>query len=1035
LISKQLIDEFIKALDEEIKALKEGKGGTIVKIFDGHFIRKESKFFIYSFKLENFITTIDDTPVEVKVDSSRYEGEIIQTRELEVIIGIKHDFGKLIPEAKLIIKLYFLYELLKKKFEAIRNGQLHVDFTLANLVFEGKTSNVPSSTTIPPLESHVNMPNQSQLEAIKKSQSLPLSFIWGPPGTGKTKTLARIVECFLKQGMRILVVAHSNAAVDEATEDIAEILKNTEYYTQGQIIRLGNYQKHTLETKYNFVIFEEIVEKLAETLKRKKEVLEECKNRVEQKLKPLTSVWEDIQKREALLGEVKQLINIQNSIEKEITGIRTQIAQWENDLDKLRIKLHKAKSSGILKRFFLGLNPEKIQQEINQLTVLLNDTQNKLHERKLKLQEIKYQRSVKEKDIDSLQQRTNSLLKNLGLSKERIEIEIQKLIAEKKRISDQIKEIQNELNKLPKHVLSKAKVICTTLTKTFSAQEFPDTPFDVLVVDEASMAPMPYLYWALGRCRKSAVIVGDFLQLPPICVSESNIAKKWLGRNIYQHLHIDTPSKAKRDKRVCLLDTQYRMNPAISSISNEMFYEGLLKDDTITHTLNMCDGLSEFPLTIIDTTSASPWCSRLRSGSRFNIYHALLAVTAAKKILENKHYEVGIITPYTAQTKLIRKIAEDMKIDRIHVATVHRFQGGETDIVIFDTVESPGVKIAPMLGEVDKKSDTACLLNVAITRAKYKIFLIANLQYLLESKNGLHKNALLREIIRRFKNNGKVIDCKKIVNSYFIRDFEHWITRLLNSFRSDVIEPPNGSLFTEKNFYPVFFEDLRNAKKEIIIFSPFVSVRRSVQFAELFRILIQKGIKIKLFTRPIKEQKSNFALDAAKVIEQMRKIGVEVIERKRMHQKIAIIDKKIAWEGSLNILSHRDSHEQMRRLPYIKAVNELIRLCEIDELSTESIHNKIELVKTFEQCPKCGEYMIIKIGKYGPFLVCPNPHCSKRRSIKKWDRIKTHILCPKCGHPMVFIWGSKGSFLGCSGYPKCKVMLPYAGSKIDKIKK
>ena len=304
------------------------------------------------------------------------------------------------------------------------------------------------------------------------------------------------------------------------------------------------------------------------------------------------------------------------------------------------------------------------------------------------------------------------------------------------------------------------------------------------------------------------------------------------------------------------------------------------------------------------------------------------------------------------------------------------------------------------------------------------------MQYLLESKNGLHKNALLREIIRRFKNNGKVIDCKKIVNSYFIRDFEHWITRLLNSFRSDVIEPPNGSLFTEKNFYPVFFEDLRNAKKEIIIFSPFVSVRRSVQFAELFRILIQKGIKIKLFTRPIKEQKSNFALDAAKVIEQMRKIGVEVIERKRMHQKIAIIDKKIAWEGSLNILSHRDSHEQMRRLPYIKAVNELIRLCEIDELSTESIHNKIELVKTFEQCPKCGEYMIIKIGKYGPFLVCPNPHCSKRRSIKKWDRIKTHILCPKCGHPMVFIWGSKGSFLGCSGYPKCKVMLPYAGSKI-----
>jgi len=84
------------------------------------------------------------------------------------------------------------------------------------------------------------------------------------------------------------------------------------------------------------------------------------------------------------------------------------------------------------------------------------------------------------------------------------------------------------------------------------------------------------------------------------------MAQRWLGRSIYQHLQVDTVSKAKEDRRVCLLDTQYRMNPAISNIANQMFYDGLLTDGIETPRHVICEGLSESPLTTIDTSSASP---------------------------------------------------------------------------------------------------------------------------------------------------------------------------------------------------------------------------------------------------------------------------------------------------------------------------------------------------------------------------------------------------------------------------------------------
>lgn len=1022
-----LIAEFIQALDEEIAAIKAGKGGSMARVFDGRFIRQNAGIYVYSFTLENFIATIDDAPVEVQVGDSRYQGQIIQTQGLEVIVGVEHDFGPVIPEARLITNLYFLHEALKKKFEAARDGAASVDFGLAENVFCGKVSTSTKPVALPPLEPQPKKsPNDSQIAAIQASQAREMTLVWGPPGTGKTETLARIVECFIKRGMRVLVAAHANAAVDEATEDIAAILKATDYYNQGKIIRLGNAQKQTLRDEYDLVLLDGIAERLGATLKQGQEELEGRRFEIEEKLTRLGAALETIRERESLSQQVRQLTNALVLGKQRVSEVARRLTDHENGVGTVRAKLRRAESSGAVKRFLLGLDPAKLRRELDQATFQLDSSRRQLHECESRQQDIERQISETNARLRSIEERLSALLGQSELSETGLRTEAQELTAEKDKIAGRIAEIQKELEEIQKRVLSEAMVVCTTLTKTFTAKELPDTPFDVLVVDEASMAPMPHLYWALGRCRTAAVIVGDFLQLPPICVADEDMAEKWLGRSIYDHLGVPTDAReATRDSRICLLKQQYRMHPDISRVSNNLFYGGLLCDDPIVRSRIVSDSLSESALTAIDTSEASPWCSRLSTGGRFNIYSGLLAATTTKRVIEggtNGNPSIGIITPYAAQARLIRKIIEDMdlktKISPDSVSTVHKFQGGERDVIIFDTVEGPGEKIAPMLGETMEDSDAPLLLNVAMTRARCKVFLIGNLKYL---KRELRPDTALYKIIHVFERDGHRINCLEMVDSFFTRDFEKWVDKFIDAAQSQAVEPPEGSLFTERNFYPVFFEDLRTAKEEIIILSPFVSSKRSGPFIELFRVLLQQGVKIRVYTRPPRGQVSDFALNAVEVIKQMRAIGVEVIERWRMHQKVAIIDRKFAWEGSLNILSHRDSGEQMRRLPFDKAVNELVRLCEVDESSGLETQGTREPVRTVELCPECKKHeMVVRVGRYGAFLSCPDRQCQGKRNVRKWDRITTHVLCPDTGDPMILRQGARGPFLGCSAYPDCK---------------
>ena len=113
------------------------------------------------------------------------------------------------------------------------------------------------------------------------------------------------------------------------------------------------------------------------------------------------------------------------------------------------------------------------------------------------------------------------------------------------------------------------------------------------------------------------------------------------------------------------------------------------------------------------------------------------------------------------------------------------------------------------------------------------------------------------------------------------------------------------------------------------------------------------------------------------------------------------------------------------------------------------------------KCDKCGAFMVIRNGKFGKFLACPNyPKCKNTKPIEvltggeakpqtdgdsfslrpssgsvapeeKSTPEATGEVCEKCGRPMVLRKGRYGNFLACSGYPECKNIRNLTGTKSE----
>lgn len=114
---------------------------------------------------------------------------------------------------------------------------------------------------------------------------------------------------------------------------------------------------------------------------------------------------------------------------------------------------------------------------------------------------------------------------------------------------------------------------------------------------------------------------------------------------------------------------------------------------------------------------------------------------------------IGIATPYKLQARLLQSLIADAGLqNQLQAGTVHKFQGLEFEIVIFDTVESPCVKPSDFTTG-SQGSEFMRLVNVAITRAKQKLIVVANYNYILQE---MPTSATMRLVVEAAANSPRL---------------------------------------------------------------------------------------------------------------------------------------------------------------------------------------------------------------------------------------------------------------------------------------
>lgn len=155
--------------------------------------------------------------------------------------------------------------------------------------------------------------------------------------------------------------------------------------------------------------------------------------------------------------------------------------------------------------------------------------------------------------------------------------------------------------------------------------------------------------------------------------------------------------------------------------------------------------------------------------------------------------------------------------------------------------------------------------------------------------------------------------------------------RNLRQNKAIAFDLATSQLFDHTTFYDGFFKDLAQASEEVIIESPFMTNRRvSIILSTLIK-LRRRGVKIIVNTRDPLEQEGHMRFEAELSVELLQDAGVLILFTGGHHRKLAIIDKKILWEGSLNIFSQNDSCEIMRRIESERLATQMIGFIKLDK--------------------------------------------------------------------------------------------------------
>ena len=543
--------------------------------------------------------------------------------------------------------------------------------------------------------------NESQFEAVNNALKSRLSVIEGPPGTGKTQTILNIIANLVIDNRKVQVVSNNNSAI----RNIVEKMASDKYKIDFIAALLGREENKTKFIENQTGCYPDISEWVLD----EKELLN-CQMQI---LK-ITDELREVFRRKQKLAELKQekydvrleQIHSQGQFPteqphpdlftKKVSSDRV-LSFWQEYEDikaggrraGLLYRIIRRLSYGIRVGYILKANPNEVLRA---------------------LQALYY--SVRLEEIDSSIELEIRFLENVSAEELIDELTRQSL----KFFRAKLAERYNITGK--RHVFTRDAFWRTTdeflkeypviLSTTFTARSSlgQQAVFDYVIMDEASQVDVATGFLALSSAI-NAVVVGDIKQLPNVVTSiqKKNLHEMFIRYSVPEaysfadHSFLDSICCVMGDRiRKVILKEHYRCHPQIIGFCNQRFYQNEL--------IIMTAGNETDVLMYKKTVQGHHARGHINQRQADVIIHEILPRLSVNP------KDIGIIAPYRDQVELLRKNVVSPEID---IDTVHKFQGREKDVIILSTVDDI----------VTSFSDDPHLLNVAISRARKKLILVA----------------------------------------------------------------------------------------------------------------------------------------------------------------------------------------------------------------------------------------------------------------------------------------------------------------------
>ncbi|XP_066319207.1 uncharacterized ATP-dependent helicase C29A10.10c-like [Miscanthus floridulus] len=606
--------------------------------------------------------------------------------------------------------------------------------------------------------------NDSQLKAVDDCVSAveqpgcPVRLIWGPPGTGKTKTISALLWSMLIKSHRTVTCAPTNTAVVEVASRVLCLIEESssgggdsgKKCFLSDVVLFGNEDRMAVDDNLGKIFMDSRIRRLRQCLvpgtgwtTSLSSMLQLLEHPLVQYGRYVDGIEEQISDLDSEENKMRDELAPYLKNRKELTNQKKidEVQEMQKKILEIKKKLRAIKEKKMTFKTYFQSNYTRL---VNDLRRCLETFGNDLPRSAASEENFRCMAEVPplldafgELVWSEPDEKLQALFENdedggiLSLFRRLVtQVQADVSFELKEARSSCVKKLRHlslnfelpemyENRTVEEFLLQRAKSVLCTASSSYRLHWLPKAqPFDVVVVDEAAQ---------LKECEsliplqlpgvRHAVLIGDEYQLPAL-VKSKVCEDAEFGRSLFVRL-----TSLGQPKH--LLDVQYRMHPWISKFPVESFYDGRITDGPNVLSRNYerrhLTGPMYGSYSFINVDGGNESTGK-HDRSLINAVEAAAVVRILQRLFKesvdtNRAVRVGVVSPYKGQVRAIQEkiagaaFAAHEGLFSVKVRSVDGFQGAEEDVIIFSTVRSNTAGKIGFLADINRT-------NVALTRAK-----------------------------------------------------------------------------------------------------------------------------------------------------------------------------------------------------------------------------------------------------------------------------------------------------------------------------